>query len=234
MSQPRDWRYWLRVVGAWARRALAFILILAFTFLLIPGTYYGVTWAFSEATTDRRLTALDVIAGWEAVLLAAFAGLIALLAYSNSIRRPRLDLLVRVGDATENFEVGTVQEAGIRVVAQHPGSRLNLILVSRNHVSARNPAVRVLVLGGVNAFQALAENEDWRLSMAGPGQPESAQWDGGANYLVHGGWSRVLPPLQLGGLRHIPQEPHTAKLQIQWVADDLGEQSRLINISLLV
>jgi hypothetical protein len=173
---------------------------------------------------------LSDLFAFAAFVLAIAGVLIALLAYGFSIRRPRLALDVQVGDGTHGFQVPTAMNRnGLhREIANDPQTALNLTLLGKNNVSARNPAVRVTIMEGLVYFHgAQVASAGWsQLGMAGAS--DSVQWDGGANYVVHGGWSRGLPPLPLAGTQLEEIETRIATVLIEWVADGIAGQSRFV------
>jgi len=217
------WRAFLRV--------LAWIFLFGFCYVLVATVAYGVPWAVGQDTVDRRLAALADVATAGGFLLAVLAVVVALLAYWQSIKRPRLALEVRVGDGTQEHIATLLYGSGTyRLVAAYPQSGLNVTLISKNDVSARNPAVKVTVLNGLTNLYTQAAG--WSLGDGGAEGFKSAQWDGGADYLVHGGWQRQLPELPLVGSRLTEMDAAAATLQIQWVADGIAEQSKNLTIPL--
>ena len=214
-----------------AARGLAFGLILGWCYLLTAGVVYGIQWATTEDTVDRRLSALADVAAGGAFLLALLALIVALLAYNESIKRPRLALEWRLGDGTQNFVSTAATYIGqVKSVAVHPQSQLHLTLISRNAVSARNPAVKVTVLNGLARLENMSP--EWSLGDGGPGGFQSALWDGGANYLVHGSWRRQVPALPLGNSPISPNDATSAALKIEWVADGISSRSLTLTIEI--
>jgi hypothetical protein len=77
------------------------------------------------------------------------------------------------------------------------GSMLTLQIGIRNlgDYTARNVAVRIEFLG----FHGSISPENWQV--VNIANPVVVQWEGGADYAVHGNWTRQLPPLNLFGLK---------------------------------
>jgi hypothetical protein len=232
LLRHRKWhalRIWLLLFLDRLRRAVPvvafWLFLIAFGLLLVATFGYGIPWAIREDSVDRRLAATADVVGGATILLATFASAIALLAYFQSVRRPKLRLKAKLGEGAKDMVVSTVPDhsGNYKEVAGHPDSTLNLTLICENDVSARNPAVKVTFMLGLNGFQPAA---GWSLSDHGTSGYKSAQWDGGTDYLVHGGWRRSLPGLPLGGARLTDSQTKTATIQVQWVADGIRGQSR--------
>lgn len=209
-------------------RVSGYLAIVIFVVLLVGGIFYGIEWANGQSSPDRQLSALGVVAGWEAVLLAVFGGLIALLAFIQTTRGPNLAL-----DVAAQITMSTVMKGPYKHVAEHPDNSLRMTLVGRNDVSARNPAVRVTIKQGLSFLQGrLVVEAGWSELKTGTSDLKAAQWDGGANYLVHGKWTRSLPPLPLGDSRLTNNEITQATLNIEWVADGIRQRSKSVTVNL--
>jgi len=155
----------------------------------------------------------------------------ALIAYFQSVRSPKLRLETKVGDGANGKVVSTVPDKSGKFmeVANDPGSTLHFTLICDNDAFARNPAVKVTIVRGLSGLQAAS---GWSLGEYGPDGYKSAQWDGGADYPIHGGWRRSLPPFPLGGLRLTKNEATNALILLRWVAEGIRRQSTPLIITL--
>jgi hypothetical protein len=147
-------------------------------------------WAWHWSTDLAvQLTAVAVVFAVGTFVLAVFAGVVAVLAYIASIQPPDLDVtLASVAWKDELVFVINPQtnphESFLRLIDYQP--ELIIQMANRSPFSARNPACRVTMLGfsGIGFSRV---TEGW--SYVGTGE-DVAQWDGGANYFIHGNWSR--------------------------------------------
>ena len=181
------------------RETIAIAVLFSFVLLLYASAQTGWPAVLSQNSPERRLAALGDLLAADALVFALAGVLTALLAYSFTIQRPSLKLELTVGEKSDEFAVSTMldQSGNFREIAVHPLNSLSLILVGKNDVSARNPAVRVSATGGLAFLSAAgALGAGWSALQA-----TVVQWDGGVDSIVHGGWSRSIPSLPLGGSR---------------------------------
>src|ERR1019366_8299891 len=73
-----------------------------------------------------------------------------------------------------------------------------ITIINGSRYSARNPGVRI----EFNSFglPSMTLNDGWSTISTNDLGVSAIQWDGGANYIVHGKWSRKLPSLDFRGL----------------------------------
>ena len=206
-------------------RGLSFLLLIFGLVVVLAGTLYGATVALDEDNLDHRLAALADVFSASAVALALIAGLIALLAYNESLKRPALRLDAKLGDGQKGKVVGTALDGSgnYREIADSKDSLLNMTLSVTNQVSARNPAVKVSIRNGLTALHGFGGG--WVAGDDSTSGFQSARWDGGADYIVHGGFPRDLYPLVLGRSRLVDKGSATATLRIEWVADGIDKQT---------
>jgi hypothetical protein len=220
--KPRKWT----AVGQWfarAQRAAVARLVARPTLalavaVLVLACFVGVVgggiavWQ-SGLTLDQKLVALGDAFTIGAFTLAVIGAVIALLAYRLAIQRPKLLVHVKADDIPLG---GTDELQGIDVVLARPdesGERrvvrivmslrytptnlpLHISVENTSDWSARNVAVRVDFKGirrvphaggwVVAAYHRFARSEITAL-----------QWEGGADYAIHGHWARDLPTLYL-------------------------------------
>ena len=157
-------------------------------------------------TLDQRIAGLGATFTIGAFTLAVLGAAVALLAYRLAIQRPKL--LVHI--AADDFENGAIQvgldrpgDKGERHIRRLPGYRrvgsgpvpVRISVENISGWSARNVAVRVDFKGIRNFKHPI----DWSVAAvhSSTGEVVSVQWEGGADYAVHGRWTRELPALYL-------------------------------------
>jgi hypothetical protein len=159
----------------------------------------------SSMTLDQRIAGTAATFTVGAFTLAVVAAAVALLAYGLALQRPKL--LIHI--ATDDFEEGAINvgldrpdDAGERHVRRLPGYRrvpgavrVRISVENTSEWSARNVAVRVDFKGVRNFKHPL----EWTVAGLHSTTSEviGVQWEGGADYAVHGQWTRDLPILDL-------------------------------------
>jgi hypothetical protein len=160
----------------------------------------------SSMTLDQRIAGIAATFTVGAFTLAVVGAAVALLAYRLSLQRPKLQVHITTAD----LDAGTIRigmlrpdESGERRVVLLPGYRrhgetlaLRISLENTSDWSARNVAVRVDVRG----LRRLAHVPSWTIAAYHPyvtNEVVALQWEGGADYAVHGNWTRELPELHL-------------------------------------
>ncbi len=181
--------------------------LLAGIAILLVLTGSGAIWAWNSGLSlDQRLVAIGDVLAAGGLALAFFAGLVATLAYRVSTQRPALIPSIKV-DGMYPIEVGLAgpDSAGERRIVKLPAPGLpnaSVPLVLRvenvSDWSARNVAVRVELKG----MRGLDVAVDWVRAAAdlSTGHITAVQWEGGADYAIHGNWFRELPSLELAGV----------------------------------
>ncbi len=162
----------------------------------------GVTclsWLSSHSS--ERLAVIGNLLSFGTLLLALVAGIVALAAYSAATGLPdlRLRALVRGAGAKSNLIVVTPTE--VPPVTAAGNNELIVILVNRNVYAARSPAVIVRIESGNFRKEIFSAGEDWHITGRDMDRNIIAvQWDGGADYIIHGKSYRQIPDLHLEGL----------------------------------
>jgi hypothetical protein len=174
------------------------MLLVSFLLLIAGGLSY--LWQLTFADRVALFTLESSVA---ALVLALIAVQIASAAYRLAAGRPSLHLELRFPFSAVNAPIFEIAPDGdpselLVPLAHFKQTRATVVLVNAAGWSARNPAVRISFHGFIN----IADQEGWAVvdfkSSVGP---VSLQWDGGADYLVHGGWSRRLPDIDLQSVR---------------------------------
>lgn len=137
----------------------------------------------SAVTTDAdRLAAEAALFGGGAFTLAAVATVIAIIAFVNSTEKPSLSLTDGVLLAAARDEWERMWTHGI-------------LLENHGRVAARFVAVRVTIEGAVMNVAA-GGVVAWRTqTITSVGITVQAIWEGGADAVVHPGWTYEVPPL---------------------------------------
>jgi hypothetical protein len=139
--------------------ALAAILLAS-----LGGTLY--LWQFASFTVDQRIAAVSASLTAGAFLIAVLAGIIALQAYRDAIRKPRLHLIIGANRA--------------------PFSTVNLSLTNDGSTSARN----VIVWLQFQDTVSIASAYGWISEASG-----KLRWQSRAGVVIHRTVSYALPPV---------------------------------------
>jgi hypothetical protein len=195
-------------------------------------------WLFSS--TSDRLTVIANMLSFGTLLLAVVAGIVALAAYSAATGLPDLKLQVRVR-FTEDFGLTNKiflhadMEKTLPVAAVSSDNVARVVVENRSSYAARTPAVSVEIVGGRIAANRYQASEQWLVTdTAGFFGKDiiALQWDGGANYAVHGNSRRSLPPLDLSGV--IPwREDLPLSIRFRLFADGYSRADVTLPVSFL-
>jgi|SRR5262252_4852936 len=165
------------------------VLLLTLPVTVVLGAW---AWTWSDKFADQ-LAAVTSVFATGTFVLAVVAGVIALAAYIASIQPPELDVELEVRFAKPNQPEFFVDHAnkGAADYAKVLGPQELVIRIhNRSRFSARNPACRIELKGLAGMFSS---RDEWSfLRFALQGYAVLAQWDGGANYMIHGRWSRDI------------------------------------------
>ena len=169
----------------------------------------------SAQTADRLAAAGDVIVG-ATLLLAAIAAIVALVAYAVSTGAPDIRLSVQLGPFANQPQFEAVHPNDMLGLFDVPQpTKVRIFLRNESGYSAKNPAIlirlrRIIFEPDLNV---LARDPGWvyvGIAEEVIGEVEyflhQLQWDGGPTYSIHGHSTRVLPPLNLYHLSHIPDD----------------------------
>lgn len=169
-----------------------------------PGTWWPVWLWIGDSTRawtrDQRLAGLGTDAAFAALYEACVVGIIALVAYALASERPRLKIELRRPLSIQNsvtFVYNNFAPGQSREVVQVDGLLLLTIrLCNRSQFSARNPSVRVQLIG----FEGQTQVTGYWLAID-PTLPDATHawlWNGGVNETIHGPtWFRDLQVLDL-------------------------------------
>lgn len=181
---------------------------------------------------ETRATVVTVVTSAAAFALVVLTVMLALFAYLAASGLPDLKVELRFPFSAVNMPVfradvvlGPSQMLRARSFKQ---TRASVTLTNKSKYAARNPGVRVEVDG----LHGLQEQAGWRafnfLQTQGWG---SLQWEGGADGLVHGCWSRPLPDLDLDGVG--AYRSTSTALCVTVTADGIQPRSVVLPVRLL-
>jgi hypothetical protein len=157
-------------------------------------------WVFSSS--NDRLAVIANLLSFGILLLALVAGIVALAAYSAATGQPDLSATVltyRTSEVPDQIVVTALPQARKPTAAE--GNILLIVIENKSGYAARSPAVIVSIKNGCFRREIFSAGEEWVATGSNfLGDIYSVQWDGGANYMIHGKSSRQLPRLELEGL----------------------------------
>lgn len=172
--------------------AIGFGAVLVLTLAVTVG-FGAWAWTWSDRFADQ-LAAVTSVFATGTFVLAVVAGVIALAAYIASIQPPDLDVELEVPFSKPNqpeFFVDHANKAAAEYARVLGPTELVIRIHNRSPFSARNPACRVELKGLAGMFDAHGDAWSFLRFFRGLGAV-LAQWDGGANYMIHGRWSRDI------------------------------------------
>jgi hypothetical protein len=160
----------------------------------------------SGLTVDQKLVAMGDTFTIGAFTLAVIGAVVALMAYRLAIQRPVLGVRIDVPDLDGQVirvGLGRPDDTGERRIFLLPGFGkhgnsvpVHISVENTSDWSARNTAVRVDFEG----VRGVIQPQDWRIAAYHSdvtNEVIALQWEGGADYAVHGHWARDLPDLFL-------------------------------------
>lgn len=217
----------LRILGRSARAArVATIGVVLATAVLTMAAVVGagwLGWSFGLPVKDRGVV-LGVIAALAACILTLLGTGVALMAFLAATGEPDLDVSVYFPFSFPNRPAFLVEGRHLVPFKQLSGE---VRVTNRSKHGARNPGVRIEFDGVLG----LSEQPGWTLvEWINTVGPVSFQWDGGVNGIVHGKWSRKLPPLNLDGAHTLPSD---VALIVTVVADGVEPRTRRMPILVL-
>lgn len=162
----------------------------------------------------------------------AWGVIVALAAYVSATGSPNLSVQLTFQFSHPNEPVFVMNEevdsdATHRVVKTFKQTQGTVTIINASKYSARNPGVRI----GVHGLGGMRAQPGWEiLTIANMIGPVVFQWDGGADYIVHGNWSRTLPELDVKGMFTSKVDP---AFIIDIAADGFGPKRTRIPVRVL-
>jgi hypothetical protein len=223
---------------------------------LIIAAYTG--WDVGTGDHDKCVT-VTLAVTIAAAVLGAVAAVLALVAFLAASGTPELRIKIRFTFCEPNeavFKVGPPrrQSGWIPIIEPMKQGLAQVELYNESAYSAHNPGVRIQLMGISVAdryrppvkgtLEKAVRNVDpnrkadhvisgWAalksVNMIGP---TVYQWDGGADQIIHGNWSRSLPPFDLCGA-HIIAGASAVMLRVSVVADGVSPIHQEIKIKTL-
>ncbi|WP_034090161.1 hypothetical protein [Streptacidiphilus albus] len=150
---------------------------------------------------DTKMALINTVAVLAALIVAVLAGIVAIIAYAAASGQAKLKATVTFGTGDPNspdFALDAITEESAKLWPLSPTNLLwgQVLLENSSAYAARNPGVRIRFDGLVGALQVggwESVKEDDATSVT------EIQWDGGADRMIHGKWSRTLPRINLAG-----------------------------------
>ena len=182
----------------------------------------------SSNLSDRLVEVGDIVAG-ATLILAIVAAIVALLAYAASTGLPELRIQVDFpfSELNKPSFSGALQEIGAVQAENFKQLVCTIRVRNDSSYSAKNPAivVRLHDMAFVPDGDRL-EKHDWAvIQFVSTHGVTVVQWDGGANYSIHGSSVRTLPDLFLNKLHTIPKPDPW--LDIDILAEGYSRQIRI-------
>jgi hypothetical protein len=209
--------------------------LIVITFALVIATIITVlgsalwNWKFGLHTRDKTVIVNTVVA-FGAYILVALALLVALAAYIAATGRPKLSPVIQFTFSEPNepvFWIASDSPAWGRTVKTYKQTEGNVSLKNDSPYAARNPGMRITLdgLGGI------APQQDWTIiQQANMVGITAIQWDGGADYIIHGRWSRTLPRLDVKGMFAYKEDP---AFVVEIAADGFDPETTRIPVRIL-
>jgi hypothetical protein len=225
-----------------ARRNVGIAIYVALLACAFSATVAGVIFLYGDKKVDinTRLVGIGDLAAGSTVILAVIAGLVALQAYAAATGLPSLKLQVWFNYSEKNepvFQARTESDEIWTTTDLPPGQTTAMIfLQNTSSFSARNPAV-ILKLKSVRADAKSFDGRSWSFfelpsRVVDAEEAQVFQWDGGADFSIHGHSVRRLPDLNLGSVSYSPKW-RTPRMTIEVVADGGFRRNIVMSISFI-
>ena len=218
-------RQWMIVVTG----ALVGVAVLA----VVGSAFEG--WQYGLPTHDRTVL-VNTVAAVAAFILVAWGVVVALAAYVSATGTPDLsvELTFRYPFPNEPvFSLARDDEIKQKLTDEHQyigpyrQAEGQMMMKNSSKYAARNPGVRIRLdgLGGVppQAGWTVVAKENMVGTII-------LQWDGGADYIIHGEWSRMLPALDVRGMYAFTKAP---AFIIEFAADGFGPKTLKLPVKIL-
>jgi hypothetical protein len=204
-----------------------------------------VLWQMISTGLSDRLAAESLVAASASLLIALLAGIIAIIAFAQSTRKPLLKLRTRVNadyyDPPGNLVPDEEQlSRGRRDVkfrfdrfrwGAQPGPALWIELHNVRNIAATHPAVRVDLVGFVITANLGADQHGWRSVTPRDGGVFAWLWNGNEKTVQGPAWSESLPALKLIGSSPNGSATGSCSIKISAVADGADAASQGISFS---
>jgi hypothetical protein len=118
---------------------------------------------------------------------------------------------------------------GWRFIGKWRHAACQVVLVNRSRFAARNAGMRIELDGIVGPQEQPGWTDVEYASVIGSA---AIQWDGGADYLIHGRWARKLPSLDFDAAFECRRDPPPSLIVII-AADGLGPTELRIPVGIL-
>ena len=221
----------LKLLNGLSIRLIVIIVTIGLCVLPIAGVVGAAFWNFGYglATYDKTIV-INTVATIGALVLVAWGAVIALAAYVSATGSPDLSvtLVFRFSFPNEpTFLYRQTRSDVERIIEPFRQCEGKLRISNSSQYSARNPGMRITLdgLGGV------PDQPGWRVvdseNMIGI---ITLEWDGGADYIIHGRWSRTLPHLNVAGMFAFREDP---AFVIDLAADGFGPKRVRIPVKVL-
>jgi hypothetical protein len=158
--------------------------------------------------------------------------IVALAAYVSATGHPDLSPVITFRFSYPNmptFRAASKQEQILNwnTVAPFRQVEGEVVITNRSRYAARNPGMRIELdgLGGI------ADQPGWAaISTENQVGIMKLQWDGGADYIIHGQWSRTLPGLDATGMFAYTEDP---AFVVEIAADGFGPKRFSMPVKIL-
>jgi hypothetical protein len=232
---PSEQWHWLLQAATrvrWQLVAFTIVLTVGAALAVLGTAFWG--WKFGMQHADVPTRVNTVVAVCAFILVAATL-YVALFAYLAATGRPELQAELKFRFSEVNKPV--LQAATSPTDGNNPAWRevlgfsqtlCEVTLVNNSRFSARNPGIRIELV----MLAAFSEQLGWtKVAHTHQVGLTQIQWDGGADYLIHGRWSRVLPPLNFQGVHEMGRG--TSALVVTIAADGVKPTHQRIPFALL-
>jgi hypothetical protein len=193
--------------------------ILLATLIAFIGTAFW-NWRYGLEAHDKSLI-INTVVAVGGFILVAWGVMVALVAYISATGSPDLAVEVSFRFSFPNHPIFDVADKAEwienwRRVKPYRQVEGQVRVTNSSKYSGRNPGVRITLegLGGIR------NQEGWAVTgAANQIGITSLQWDGGADYMIHGQWSRILPSLNVEKMFMYDDDP---ALVVDVAADGYG------------
>jgi hypothetical protein len=222
----------MRVIPVRAVVIIVTVILFVATVACVAAAAFG-NWRFGLPTHDKT-TVINTVVAVGAFVLVAWGVIVALAAYVSATGSPDLSVELRFEWSEVNKPVFVKSATEIDddltrslAILDNEGTLGTLVISNSSKYAARNPGVRITLQGLGRA----GPQEGWVTIAETPyGPPEGLQWDGGADFIIHGQWSRTLPVLNFAGMGVDRLDP---AFIIDIAADGFGPKTTTIPVRIL-